>query len=73
MPSTNMALTPTQLRRTLASTMPAGFEAASAKAKEPVANFWANEEIPRRHQCGRQLFPIQLLRWNSFMLVVDMQ
>ena len=36
------ALTPPPLRRTLAATMPAGFDAAFVKGKELVADFWTN-------------------------------
>jgi hypothetical protein len=39
------ALTPPPLRRTLASTVPAGFDAAFAKVKALVADFRANEKF----------------------------
>jgi hypothetical protein len=58
-----MALTLTNLRRTLALTMPAGFDAASrvtefytafARVKELVADFRANERFCVQHSTRRQ-------------------
>jgi hypothetical protein len=45
------ALTPPPLRRTLASTMPAGFDATFARVKELVADFRANEKFHLSPTC----------------------
>jgi hypothetical protein len=44
----NTELTPPQFRRTLASNMPAGFDATFAMVEALVADFWANEKTARR-------------------------
>ena len=54
-PSTNRALTPIKLRRTLEAVMSDRFNAASAKGKELVADFRANEKFHFSlvcHCCG---------------------
>jgi hypothetical protein len=60
-----LALTLMKLRRTLAPTMPAGFDGAFRRVKEPVADFRANEKfyLSPQYQKQEEKIVFELRQW----------